>query len=92
MPTNDAASTTDLLTIRLVAFGIARDILGQGHMDFALPAPATITTLKQALVRDYPAFAQLASLRFAVGETYCEDGQPLADQQEVVIIPPVSGG
>ena len=48
--------------------------------------------LKKALTKQYPEFEKLASLRFAVGEDYQEDDFELSEENEVVIIPPVSGG
>ena len=40
----------------------------------------------------YPEFEKLKSLKFAVNEDYQEDGYRLKENDEVVIIPPVSGG
>ena len=43
-------------------------------------------------VERYPEFAKLKSLSFAVGENYQDDSYALHENDEVVIIPPVSGG
>jgi molybdopterin converting factor small subunit len=52
----------------------------------------TIEGLKQNLLSEFPAFASLSKLSFAVGEEYRENSFLLKDGDEVVIIPPVSGG
>ncbi len=80
------------MKIKLVAFGIAKDILSAKQMEFELSTGATIASLKQNLFERYPEFAKLRSLAFAVGENYQEDSHTLHENDEVVIIPPVSGG
>ena len=80
------------MKIKLVAFGIARDILKDSNISFLFTDGKTIGDLKNALIKQYPEFEKLASLRFAVGEDYQEDDFELSEENEVVIIPPVSGG
>lgn len=80
------------MKIKLVAFGIARDILKDSNISFLFTDGKTIGDLKNALTKKYPEFEKLASLRFAVGEDYQEDDFELSEENEVVIIPPVSGG
>lgn len=79
------------MTVRLVAFGIAKDILSHSHMDLVVDG-GNIRQLKDALVREFPEFDKLKSLRFAVNEEYQPDDFVLSENDEVVIIPPVSGG
>ena len=75
-----------------MAFGIARDILSGSKASFEVSENATVGGLKQEILSKYPDFSKLASLRFAVNEEYREDEFPLTSGDEVVIIPPVSGG
>ena len=79
------------MKLRITAFGIAKDILGARHIDYELEG-RRISDLKSALIDRYPAFRELASLRFAVEEEYQDDQYELKEAQQVVIIPPVSGG
>jgi len=79
------------MRIRLVAFGIAKDILKSRSLDFEFEG-TDIDALKDAMVVAFPEFAQLKKLSFAVGEEYREDSFSLEENAEVVIIPPVSGG
>ncbi|MEM1326310.1 MAG: MoaD/ThiS family protein [Bacteroidota bacterium] len=80
------------MTIQLLAFGIAKDILPNAQMEIEIAESTTIGDLKAHLFEQYPAFQQLRSLSFAVGTDYEKDGRILKDMEEVVIIPPVSGG
>ncbi|MGD1959657.1 MAG: MoaD/ThiS family protein [Fulvivirga sp.] len=81
-----------MMKINLVAFGIARDILGVSKTDFHLADDNTISALKEQLIKRHAKFADLTSISFAVNEEYKEDDYLLNDDDEVVIIPPVSGG
>jgi molybdopterin converting factor small subunit len=80
------------MNIKLTAFGIAKDILGNRTMELEIAGNATIANLKTQLIEAYPTFSKLASLSFAVEESYQGDDFLLSDNQEVVIIPPVAGG
>ncbi len=80
------------MDVTLIAFGIAKDILKSSKAEISLSDQADIKLLKEKLTADYPDFAKLAQLSFAVNEEYREDDFVLKDHDEVVIIPPVSGG
>jgi molybdopterin converting factor small subunit len=80
------------MKINLIAFGIAKDILQSKQMEYELKQGDTISSLKQNLFQRYPEFSKLKSLAFAVGENYQDDSYGLHENDEVVIIPPVSGG
>ena len=81
------------MEIKLIAFGIAKDILEQQHLALTIEeSEINIKNLKEKLLQKYPKFAKLQSLSFAVNEEYQKDDFLLKDQDEVVIIPPVSGG
>ena len=80
------------MKIRIVAFGIAKDILQAKQIDIELTPGNTISALRQVLLQMHPEFSKLKSLSFAVGVNYQDDSYQLNDNDEVVIIPPVSGG
>lgn len=78
------------MNVRVTAYGIARDIAGRS---FELEVEGvTVGDLRKALLRTYPALADLVSLLIAVNATYAGDEVPLQPDDEVVVIPPVSGG
>lgn len=80
------------MKVNLIAYGIAKDILHSKQLEFEINQGDTISALKQNLFKHYPAFTKLKSLAFAVGENYQDDSFCLKENDEVVIIPPVSGG
>ncbi len=80
------------MKIKLIAFGIAKDILGNRVLEIEVAEKTTIANLKTQLIESYPTFSKLASLSFAVNESYQADDFLLMENQEVVIIPPVAGG
>lgn len=80
------------MDIEILAFGIARDIVGGHSVNLNLEDTATVETLKKKLFQEFPEFRRLASLSIAVNATYANDSQVLSASDEVVLIPPVSGG
>lgn len=79
------------MQVRLVAYGIAKEILNARQLDFEFNG-SSIGDLKSGLTAAFPRFSQLRSLSFAVQENYRTDDYSLTPGIEVVIIPPVSGG
>ncbi len=80
------------MQIKILAFGIAKEIVGGSTAVIALPEAPTVENLRGVLAGQYPALEQLASLAIAVNGTYATDDQCLQPNDEVVLIPPVSGG
>ena len=80
------------MQIKVIAFGIAKDILLGNTVELALDDHCTVGQLKARLYADYPAFQKLRSLSIAVNEEYRSDDFAIHPDDEVVIIPPVSGG
>ena len=80
------------MNITITAYGIAKDLLGSKHLEMELEQGADISALKKVLFQRCPDFQKLKSLSFAVSDQYREDSYKINEHQEVVIIPPVSGG
>lgn len=80
------------MDVKVVAYGIAKDIINCKEMTISLNDNASLGDLKLQLLTLYPAFVDLVSLSFAVEEEYQDDDYKLKNGQTVVIIPPVSGG
>jgi molybdopterin converting factor subunit 1 len=80
------------MKINILAFGIAKDILGGSAVDIELTNDATISNLKYLLERQYPRLKKLATYMVAVNNEYALDGDTIHERDEVAIIPPVSGG
>src|SRR3972149_3586188 len=81
------------IRIRVLLFAVQRQLAGAREVALELPAPATIAAAWDALVDRYPVLAPgRSSVRFARNGTYADASEPLADGDEVAMIPPVSGG
>ncbi|WP_221405710.1 MoaD/ThiS family protein [Roseivirga echinicomitans] len=82
----------DKMKIEVIAFGIAKDILNGNQVTLEMDEQSSVADVRQALVDLYPAFQGLASLQLAVNADYVNDDYLIKENDEVVLIPPVSGG
>ncbi len=74
-------------------FAMFREQLGTGQMTIDLPDGASARDGFDAALADAPSLRGLAgSVMLMVNEEYVEPDHPLADGDELAIIPPVSGG
>ena len=80
------------MQIKIAAFGITRDIVGARELDLQLKENATVNDLRTALGEAYPRLSDLASLAIAVNQEYAQNDIQLSENDEIVLIPPVSGG
>lgn len=80
------------MNINILAFGIAKDIIQTQQLAFEVENGATVGILKNQLCTQFPEFQRLKSLAIAVNEEYQNDDFVLTERDEIVIIPPVSGG
>jgi molybdopterin converting factor small subunit len=80
------------MNIKIIAFGIATDILKSRELEITMKDGSTVEDVKSYLKVTYPSFEKLASLSLAVGEEYRTDDYVISENEEVVIIPPVAGG
>jgi molybdopterin converting factor subunit 1 len=80
------------MKLKILCFGITRDIIGQFDYEIELTEGASVADLKATLQERFPKFNQLNSLRIALNTEYAEDTIILKANDEIVLIPPVSGG
>ncbi len=80
------------MNLKILSFGIAKEIIGQLELPVQLSDSATVADLKQFLITQFPDFQKLSSLRVAVNTEYADDSTLLHSNDEIVLIPPVSGG
>lgn len=79
------------MTIRVLFFAYLRERCGVREVDVELPEGASVAELWLRLT------AQFAGLpaeppKFAVNRVYVDKAHPLHDNDELALIPPVSGG
>jgi molybdopterin synthase sulfur carrier subunit len=84
--------TFEIMHIKIRAFGIAKDILSATSLEYEVAEGTTINQLRRQLSEEFPAFESLRSLAFAINESYANGDTTIAQGDEVVLIPPVSGG
>ncbi|MBO9151230.1 molybdopterin converting factor subunit 1 [Chitinophaga sp. GCM10012297] len=77
--------------MKIMFFGITKELAGGPSLDVPLQ-PATVGELRGWLMERYPAMKNLRAVMIAVNKTYAGDAQPLAEGDEVAVIPPLSGG
>jgi len=81
------------IKLNIILFGIARDIVGgSSSLTLEMEANTTVDHLMTRLQQTYPDFERLASLMIAVNSDYAKGDQVLQANDEIALIPPVSGG
>jgi len=79
------------VTVRL--FAGLRERAGRDSLDLpSLPESLDVAGLKRELARLHPELGTLEDVRGVLGTRYVEDDATLAEGDELVLIPPVSGG
>jgi molybdopterin synthase sulfur carrier subunit len=78
--------------MRILAFGIAKEILGSGSIDMVIDDGTTVDALKVSIAEQYPNLKKLSSFMIAVNNEYASGGHAIVNGDEIAIIPPVSGG
>lgn len=81
------------MRIRLRFFASLRERVGRGEEDYDVPDGATVETVWAELKCRYPDLADIeGALAFAVAQEYVDRQHPLRENDELALIPPVSGG
>lgn len=81
--------------MRIVYLGKLADIAGKPAEDIALPEAITTSSALRTWLDDTRAFQGALlhrSVRMAINNEIVGDPHPVADQDEVALMPPVSGG
>ena len=81
------------IAVRVRLFAVQRELAGTREVVLDLPDGADVEAAWVAVAHRFPVLAPgRPSLRFARNGDYAEPTTPLADGDEVAMIPPVSGG
>ncbi|NJN24942.1 MAG: molybdopterin converting factor subunit 1 [Cyclobacteriaceae bacterium] len=81
-----------IVTVNILFFGITKDLAGKQRMQMQLPAKSTVADFKKALYHAHPALISMNSMAVAVNSEYAFDDQLIEENDEIALIPPVSGG
>ena len=80
------------MKIRILLFGVTRDIVGDTTIEVEVNENENIGAIMTRLRSSYPALNDLRSLMVAVNSEYAEESQIITSSDEIALIPPVSGG
>jgi molybdopterin converting factor small subunit len=80
------------MKINVLAFGIAKDIFGGTGVSVELANDASVYNLRYALEKEYPRLKQLATYMIALNNEYALPEDGIHPDDEIAVIPPVSGG
>jgi molybdopterin converting factor small subunit len=79
--------------MKVLFFAQAREAAARGEYILEIKTPVTESEFWVLLIAAFPALApQKKAARLARGETYLQKGELLHPDDEVAVIPPVSGG
>jgi sulfur-carrier protein len=86
-------SSITVITVTLKLFAAYQDAYQQPELMLRVPSGTTVADLCDRLIAEHPELSQWRDLtRFGVNLQFVEPTTPLSDGDEVVLIPPVSGG
>ena len=80
------------MQVRVLFFGILKDIAGKASDEVSLPEGATVRDLLSHYAQDTKLKGMLGSIAVALNQEYAAPTAGLRDRDEVGLLPPVSGG
>ncbi len=83
----------ETMTVMLKLFAVYQETLGVSEKRLTLPVGTTVGEVRDRLLSDYPTLSRWRNLtRFGLNLQFVEADTPLKEGDELVLIPPVSGG
>jgi len=80
------------MEVKIVLYGIAKDIIGTSNYLLPTEQGVTVKLLLEQLKVQFPKLKELNSLLVAINDEYAELDDIIKDNDEVILVPPVSGG
>jgi len=81
------------MRIRVLYFGMIRDIIGSNSEEKELPTGAAVSDLMAILIKTFPALEKFNGiLAISVNREFARANHVLQENDEVGLLPPVSGG
>jgi molybdopterin converting factor subunit 1 len=91
--TTKSFDSLDVVQIRVLFFGLLKDICGLAEDRIELPAGSTAGAVFEHYAAAFPKLRQMASsIVLARNHDFATTKEPLAEGDEVALLPPVSGG
>ncbi len=92
-PSTASQNTESKVTVTVKLFAAYQEACGVPELSMELAAGTGVAAVRDRLIANHPQLAQWRDLtRFGVNLTFVTADTPLQDGDEVVLIPPVSGG
>ncbi len=83
---------TNIMEVNILLFGITKDLVGKQKLKMDLKGPTTVADFKKVLFEAYPELISLEAMAIAVNSEYAFDDFLIRSNDEIALIPPVSGG
>jgi molybdopterin synthase catalytic subunit/molybdopterin converting factor small subunit len=81
------------MRVRVLFFGMLKDLMGRSADEVSLPAGSTVADLLARYERDVPRLRECSrAIALSVNQQYAAPAVVLSDNDEVGMLPPVSGG
>ena len=80
------------MEVHILLFGITKDLVGRQKLVLQIPEATTVSEFKNILQDLYPELTELNSIAIAVNSEYAHDSHLIRANDEIALIPPVSGG
>lgn len=86
-------SSEDRVQVKVKLFAVYQEVFGTADLDLELLPETTVGEVLESLIKQQPQIEKWRSVtRFGVNLQFVESDTVLQDGDEVVLIPPVSGG
>jgi len=81
------------MPLKVLLFAAARQRVGAGSVELDIELPSTISDVCEVLVARYPELEGLvATSRWAIDQSFVDNSAKVHGNEEIALIPPVSGG
>jgi molybdopterin converting factor small subunit len=81
------------MRVQVVFFGVLKDVIGRASESLELAEPATVADVIEHYQGRVPGLSKLLpSVALSVNQHYAGPGTVLGENDEVALLPPVSGG
>ncbi len=86
-------SPTAEITVKIKLFAVYQEAFGTSEISYQFPLNTPVSAVLERLTLDRPQLAQWHDVtRFGINLEFVEPDRIMIDRDEVVLIPPVSGG
>ena len=86
-------SDPSIISVTIKLFAAYQEAYGLPEITLEMPVGATVAEVRDRLIQEHPELERWRDLtRFGVNLQFVEPNTPLQAGDEVVLIPPVSGG